>query len=452
MQPAEERAGFVPIEIPRPRRNYSAYIKIAAAVLVVGGLTWVWLAGYRPANLLAGTRPSLRYVEIGTGTVDFYVVETGSIESANDTTVRCEVEALMGLVGGSQATSKSGGAASGSTGGAGGAAGGSGSGADASTTKAKTTKKAGSSSAASKTGSSSTGSASGSSSTGGSSGSGSTSSSSTASGSGSGSASGSSSSSGASTSSAASTAIANKPVLRSFTYAVVPYVPMKSSTTKAATDTTKKTADSAASKGGGGGGRGGRGRGGMNQEEEKPGSTRIVFIRPEGSKVQAGDIVAELDKSSYEDEERSQRIRYLQAKSYVEQAESQLEVAQITLKEYRDGIYPQDLQLIRHYIESCEIEQGRSARNLVWSREMFAMSYRSKFQVKGDEAALEQAEIALKEARGMYERLSKFTGPKIIKSLEANVAAIQADLLNQQASFSLETQRLERLRRNIAKC
>ena len=52
----------------------------------------------------------------------------------------------------------------------------------------------------------------------------------------------------------------------------------------------------------------------------------------------------------------------------------------------------------------------------------------------------------------MYERLFKWTGPKIIKSLEANVAAIRADLLNQQASFSLESQRLERLRRNIAHC
>ncbi len=74
------------------------------------------------------------------------------------------------------------------------------------------------------------------------------------------------------------------------------------------------------------------------------------------------------------------------------------------------------------------------------------------FQVKGDELALQQAGIALEEAKGMYERLFKWTGPKIIKSLEANVAAIRADLLNQQASFSLESQRLERLRRNIAHC
>ncbi len=60
--------------------------------------------------------------------------------------------------------------------------------------------------------------------------------------------------------------------------------------------------------------------------------------------------------------------------------------------------------------------------------------------------------IALSEAKGMFERLTKYTGPKLIKSLEANVAAIQSDKLTQEASFSLETQRLERLRRNINYC
>ena len=38
----------------------------------------------------------------------------------------------------------------------------------------------------------------------------------------------------------------------------------------------------------------------------------------------------------------AKHIRYLQAKAWVEQARSILEVSEITLREYRDGIYPQD--------------------------------------------------------------------------------------------------------------
>jgi multidrug resistance efflux pump len=224
-------------------------------------------------------------------------------------------------------------------------------------------------------------------------------------------------------------------------------------------ETTKKQTDLQGFGGGGGGrggGRGGRGggggRGGMSLEDEKPGSTRIISLLPEGARVKKGDVVATLDSASYQDEEKAQLIRYLQAKAYVEQADSILQVNEISLREYRDGIYPQDVQLIKQYIETCEIERDRSARNLKWSREMLALGYRTPFQTKGDELALGQAQIALDEARGMLERLTKFTGPKILKSLEANVNAIRADKLTQDAAFSLETQRLERLRKNIENC
>ncbi len=163
-------------------------------------------------------------------------------------------------------------------------------------------------------------------------------------------------------------------------------------------------------------------------------------------------MVVKLDGAAYEDEEKAQLIRYLQAKSYVEQANSLLEVAQITLKEYRDGVYPQDLQLVRQYIQTCQLEKDRLERNLQWSRDMQKKNFRTSLQVNGDRLAYEQATIALAEAEGMLDRLVKQTGPKIIKALEANVRAIQSDKLTQDASFSLEDQRLKRLRKNIEHC
>ncbi len=187
-------------------------------------------------------------------------------------------------------------------------------------------------------------------------------------------------------------------------------------------------------------------------DDEKPGSTRIIEILPEGSRVKAGDVVCKLDSSSYEDEERAQQIRFLQAKSYLDQANSMLEVAKISLEEYRDGIYPQDQQLVRQYTQTCELDKDRLERNLKWSEDMFKKNFRSAFQVKGDALALEQAAIALVEAKGMYDRLVKHTGPKILKSLEAKVRAIESDMLTQEAAFNLETQRLERIRRNIEHC
>jgi len=453
MLPVTDRIDFATIEIPQVRRSPWGYLKIGAALLAIGGATWAWRAGFRPPLLAQESKSKVEFVEIDRGDVDLSVVETGSIESANNTTVRCQVEALLGLVGGSQGTASGKGAGGGMGQGAGGlggqggsAAGGAGGGQAAAAptkstkSKSKTTKKAGSSSTAT-AGSSTAG---GTSSSGGTSPSGSSSGSSST---------GSTATSGSSAGATGTTTAGSKPVIRSFTYAVALHVPLRPVTAKAAdTSTQKKTQPQGGGFGGGGGRRGGRGGGGMGGQDEKPGSTNIVDIIPDGSKVKAGDLVCRLDSSAFEDEEKAQLIRYLQAKSFVEQANAILEVNLITLREYRDGIYPQDLQLVRQYVQTCQLECDRLERNTAWSIDMQKKGYRTRNQVKGDVLALEQAKIALGEATNMIERLTKQTGPKLLKSLEANVRAIESDKLLQDASFNLEDQRLKRIRKNIKNC
>jgi multidrug resistance efflux pump len=185
---------------------------------------------------------------------------------------------------------------------------------------------------------------------------------------------------------------------------------------------------------------------------ERPGSTRIMSILAEGTWVKTGDVVCELDAADFRDELRLQTIRCLQAQSWVEQAKSLLEVSEITLQEYRDGIYPQDAQLIRQYIATCRIEAERTTRAYVWSKETAEKGYRSSAQVKADELAMNQARIALGEAEGMEVRLETHTAKKLRKSLEAKIAAIRADKLAQEASFELESDRKKKLEQMVAYC
>ena len=233
------------------------------------------------------------------------------------------------------------------------------------------------------------------------------------------------------------------------------YVPLRPVATKKVDEVAEKKKKEQAQlqqQQGGGRGKGRKGGGGGGMDMEKPGSTTIVEIVPEGKRVKAGEVVCRLDSAAFEDEEQAQKIRHIQAKSYVEQANAILEVNRITLREYRDGIYPQDLQLVKQYITTCQMERDRLDRAAAWSRDMGKLGYRTKFQVKGDELALAQAEIALSEAKNMLSRLVNQTGPKIRTALEANVEAIKADKFTQDASFQLETQRLERIQKNIKNC
>jgi multidrug resistance efflux pump len=185
---------------------------------------------------------------------------------------------------------------------------------------------------------------------------------------------------------------------------------------------------------------------------EKPGSTRIIHVLPEGTWVNAGDVVCELDASAFHDELQLQRIRFAQAQAWVEQAKSLLEVSEITLLEYQDGIYPQDLQLIRQYLQTCRIEAERAERTFIWSKETTAKGFRATAQMNADELAMHQAQIALREAEGMEIRLEKYTAPKLIKNLKAKIAAIRADKLAQEQAFELESDRLRKLEEMVANC
>ncbi len=190
----------------------------------------------------------------------------------------------------------------------------------------------------------------------------------------------------------------------------------------------------------------------MGGQQEMAGSTRIIMIKPEGTEVTAGEVVCELDSAAYRDELIAQEIRHDQAKAWVIQAKSILDVNEISLREYRDGIYKQDLQLIRQYLGACRTEEDRARRNLEWSAEVYKKGFRAPAQYQADILAMGRAEIALAEAERMERRLVDFTGPKLIKALEAKLEANRADALAQESAFQLESDRLKRLQKTVANC
>ncbi len=437
--------------IPETKRRRPWGILLFLSVVAgLGG--WAWATSFRPARLWSGTPKQLITLEIDRGDLSLLVTENGTLESSDNATVRCEVEALIGLTGG--ATGGAQGARAGGSGGGQGGGGANGAGGAATPAPAQTAAPA----ATKKSGGGGGGAAAKKKATGGkakATGAGVASATDAA-------ASGASGSATGTAASSTDSALLKRPSVSSFNYIVEPHVPLRGANGAKSSSTSTQAKAAAAQQqnagGGGGGGRGGRGggggggRGGNNQTQEMPGSTRIIWILPEGSPVKAGDIVCELDASAFKDELQAQKIRYLQAKAWVEQAKSILEVNEISLREFEQGIYPQDVQLIRQYISACETEYSRAKGNLTWSRDTAKKGFRSQAQVNADELASQQAEIALREAEGMLDRLENFTGKRIEKARKAKIEAIRADQLSLQSSFVLEEERLKRLEKMVEKC
>ncbi len=183
-----------------------------------------------------------------------------------------------------------------------------------------------------------------------------------------------------------------------------------------------------------------------------PAPPAIVSILPEGSRVKTGAVVCELDSSVFRDALPVQQIRFVQAKSWVEQARSILAANEIALREYEEGIFPQDVEQVKQHITICEIERDRALRNLAWSQGVAAKGFRTRAQVDADAAGLKEAEITLHDAQYMLNRLVKHTGRRIKKARRAKIKAISADLLALQSCLLLEGERLKRIAAMIANC
>ena len=149
---------------------------------------------------------------------------------------------------------------------------------------------------------------------------------------------------------------------------------------------------------------------------------------------------------------RPQQARPRSRQGLGRQGASILEVNEITLREFVDGLFPQDVERIRQLIRTCETERGLAERNLAWPRETAGKGFRSRQQVAVDEFSLEKAEIALVDARGMLNRLVNYTGKKLVKAIKAKIEANRADLLALESSYQLESERLKRIEAMIANC
>jgi multidrug resistance efflux pump len=422
------------LEVARARRRPPIALTVVVILLAVAG--GLWASGVRPSALWSDSGSKLPTLVVDRGDVPLFVVESGALESANNATERCRVEAITGLVGGAQATQGTTGprtnAAGGNMGAGGGAAG-------ASVTPpptpapvpAKAAPKAGASgSAAAKTGTTS--------------GSTTTAAAGTA-----GAATGTTAAAGAAGAGATpAPGGVTAPVIQSFTYIVEPHVPLRPAVAATKTTTTAKTKaaqqqQQQRQQGGGGFGGG---------AQEKSGSTRILTILPEGTEVKTGDIVCTLDSAAFRDELQAQKIRCLQAEAWVKQADQVLQVSKMSLREYTEGIYPKDKQLIDQYIAVCKLQLEGAGNTLAQSRKVFKQGLISKEQLKADELSLDKAEINLREARGMKVRLEQFTGPRLMKNLQAKVDAVYSDGLAQQEAYQLELTRRKKLESVIANC
>ncbi|MCD6405725.1 MAG: efflux RND transporter periplasmic adaptor subunit [Planctomycetes bacterium] len=223
-------------------------------------------------------------------------------------------------------------------------------------------------------------------------------------------------------------------------------------------------------------------------KSEVEGRSTILSLIPEGTHVEPGDLLVELDSSNLVDRQGAQEITVLkaeasfissrenlevtksQAASDVAKAELNDKFARIDLKKYVEGEYPQELQQAEADITLAKEEQKRAIDKLNWSKRLSGERYITKTELQADELATTRAEIMLKQAERDLSVFKEYTHPRTLAQLEsdveqagmalerarrkaaADVVQVQADFKAKQSEYNRQKDNLDKLVEQIGKC
>jgi HlyD family secretion protein len=199
-------------------------------------------------------------------------------------------------------------------------------------------------------------------------------------------------------------------------------------------------------------------------------ATTLITLKPEGSNVSKGEVVAELDSALLRDTLVNQQITVQQAEAAYKTARLVREVAEYAVREYLEGVLPQDLATYKARIASAEkglkegearLERSRTTRKKL--DDMFgAKGPETPSDIVADltlnaliettEQGLANDKRELETARKNQEILEKFTREKMTRKIQADVEQARGDEINKETRWNLEKTKAKKLESQIEKC
>ncbi|MEX0678266.1 MAG: efflux RND transporter periplasmic adaptor subunit [Pirellulales bacterium] len=185
---------------------------------------------------------------------------------------------------------------------------------------------------------------------------------------------------------------------------------------------------------------------------EVAGGSTILWIIPDGTEVKKGDELVRLDAAGLQEKIDLQRIAYEKAKALMIEAEKNFESAKISVQEFIEGTFVQQLQTLKVQATVAK-ENLESARNtLNFTNRMHRKGYVTTLQRDAQAFAVERSQLDLQVAEMAITVLEKFTKAKTLVGLESVRDSSEAKMASEKAAFELEQDRLKKLEVELEKC
>jgi HlyD family secretion protein len=223
-------------------------------------------------------------------------------------------------------------------------------------------------------------------------------------------------------------------------------------------------------------------------KSEVPGRNAILSLVDEGTTVDKGDLLVELDASSLKDQKDNKQIELIkgeaalvqarealavtksQASSDLAQAELDLKFARGDLSKYEQGDYPQQLQQAETEITLAREELSRAEDRLDGSQRLYDERYITLTELKADQLAVKKARLELALAERNLKVLQEHEHPRMLEEYNAairqaemalerakrktvaDVVQAEADLKARQSEYKRQQEAMALIEERIAKC
>jgi len=217
------------------------------------------------------------------------------------------------------------------------------------------------------------------------------------------------------------------------------------------------------------------------------GRTSIIYLIPEGTIVKQGDLLVQLDSSTLEDNKIDQDIRVQnaeaafinaqenlavvenQAQSDLDLAELKLKFAEVDMKKYEEGEYPNELRKSEADITLAKEELTRAQETLKWSKTLYEEKYLSQTELQADELSAKKKSLDVELSENNKELLTQYTYQRQKAQLEsdvhqakmalerttrkakADVVQAQTELKAKEAEFRRQEDKLQKIVDQITK-
>jgi hypothetical protein len=182
------------------------------------------------------------------------------------------------------------------------------------------------------------------------------------------------------------------------------------------------------------------------------GRATVIFAKPEGALVKKGETVCALNESPLRARSANQDIVILGAEADYKNAQLTREGAEIALREYKEGVFNQELQTIEGEIALARSDHQRAEDRLLWAKKMFEKGFVSKGTLVADEFNLKKSIFTEEQAQTRKQVLQQYMKTKTVKQLEGEVEKAKAGELAKQAAHDREVTTGKSLAKQIAAC